>query len=70
MILHTELSALEKLYSGKVRDVYAVDDDHLLIIATDRISAYDVILPGGIPDKGKLLTRMALFWFDMMSDLV
>lgn len=70
MILHTELRALDKLYSGKVRDVYAVDDDHLLIIATDRVSAYDVILPKGIPGKGKLLTRMALFWFDMMADLV
>lgn len=68
--MQTELRALDKLYSGKVRDVYAVDDDHLLIIATDRVSAYDVILPGGIPNKGKLLTRMALFWFEMMADLV
>ncbi len=69
LILETELTAVEKLYSGKVRDVYAVDDDHLLIIATDRVSAYDVILPDGIPGKGRLLTRIALFWFSQMADV-
>jgi len=53
-----------------VRDVYAIDDAHLLIIATDRVSAYDVILPNGIPGKGKLLTQIALFWFQQMTDLV
>lgn len=69
--LHTSsLQSLEKIYSGKVRDVYAVEDDHLLIIATDRISAFDVILPGVIPGKGKLLTRLALFWFEQMASEV
>ena len=69
--LHTSsLQSLEKIYSGKVRDVYAVEDDYLLIIATDRISAFDVILPGVIPGKGKLLTKLALFWFEQMADVV
>jgi len=66
--LHTSnLQSLGKIYSGKVRDVYAVGDDQLLIIATDRISAYDVILPGVIPGKGKLLTELALHWFKVME---
>jgi len=69
--LHTSnLSSLPRIYSGKVRDVYAVGEDHLLIVATDRISAYDVILPGVIPGKGKLLTELALFWFDRMKSMV
>jgi len=70
VLLATDLGALDKLYSGKVRDVYAVDDDHLLIIATDRVSAYDVILPCGIPGKGRLLTRIAQFWFNLMQGMV
>lgn len=69
-VLETNLGSLNKLYSGKVRDIYEVDADHLLIIATDRISAYDVILPSAIPGKGKLLTDMALFWFKQMEGLV
>ena len=69
--LHTSrLHSLEKIYSGKVRDVYAVGDDQLLIIATDRISAYDVILPGVIPGKGKLLTELALYWFKAMEGVI
>ena len=69
--LHTSrLQSLEKIYSGKVRDVYAVGDDQLLIIATDRISAYDVILPGVIPGKGKLLTELALYWFKAMEGVI
>ena len=66
----TNLESLPKIYSGKVRDIFAVSDDHLLIVATDRISAYDVILPGVIPGKGKLLTELALFWFQQMQGLV
>lgn len=69
--LHTsDLQGLKKIYNGKVRDIYAVGDDHLLIIASDRVSAYDVILPSVIPGKGQLLTSIALFWFDQMKDLV
>jgi phosphoribosylaminoimidazole-succinocarboxamide synthase len=65
----TSLPGFERVASGKVRDVYAVGDD-LLIIATDRISAFDCILPQGIPGKGRVLTRMSLFWFDFLRGLV
>jgi len=55
---------------GKVRDIYSVDDSHLLIVTTDRLSAYDVILPDPIPGKGEILTQISLFWFRMMSDII
>lgn len=55
---------------GKVRDVYAVGDQHLLIVATDRISAFDYVLGSGIPDKGRILTAMSLFWFAKVEGLV
>ena len=55
---------------GKVRDIYAVGDDHLLIVTTDRLSAYDVVMPDPVPGKGRILTRLSLFWFRMMSDLI
>lgn len=57
------MPTLPHLASGKVREIYAVDDDTLLFVATDRISAYDVILPDPIPDKGRVLTGLSLFWF-------
>lgn len=55
---------------GKVRDIYSIDDDHLLIVTTDRLSAFDVVLPDPIPGKGEVLTRISLFWFRMMSDII
>jgi phosphoribosylaminoimidazole-succinocarboxamide synthase len=55
---------------GKVRDVYEADDDHLLLVASDRISAFDVVLPNPIPDKGRVLTGLSLFWFAQTQDLV
>ncbi len=55
---------------GKVRDIYSVDNEHLLIVTTDRLSAYDVVLPDPVPMKGEVLTRISLFWFRMMADLV
>ena len=58
------------LHSGKVRDLYEIGDGHLLMVASDRISAFDFILTPGIPDKGEILTRMSLWWFDQLSDLV
>jgi len=61
---------LKLLGRGKVRDIYEADDQHLLIVATDRLSAYDVIMPNPIPGKGEILTSLSNFWFDMMSDLV
>jgi phosphoribosylaminoimidazole-succinocarboxamide synthase len=68
-LLQTSLSDLQLLRRGKVRDVYTVDDDSLLIVATDRISAFDYILPTGIPDKGRVLTQLSIFWFDFLRDL-
>lgn len=64
-----EIDGAVHLHSGKVRDLYAWGD-HLLMIASDRISAYDFILEPGIPDKGEILTRMSLWWFDQLADLV
>ncbi len=58
------------LYSGKVRDLWSTPTDDLLFVATDRISAYDYILPTQIPDKGKILTAVSLWWFDQLADLV
>ncbi len=69
VITSTSLPGIDKVASGKVRDVYAVGDD-LLIVATDRISAFDCILPQGIPGKGRVLTQMSLFWFDFLRELV
>jgi phosphoribosylaminoimidazole-succinocarboxamide synthase len=61
---------LKLLYSGKVRDVYQLPGGHLLLVATDRISAYDYVLPTLIPDKGKILTQLSLWWFSRLADLV
>ncbi|HWG93351.1 MAG TPA: phosphoribosylaminoimidazolesuccinocarboxamide synthase [Mycobacteriales bacterium] len=55
---------------GKVRELYAVDDDHLLLVASDRLSAYDVVLPTPVPDKGAVLTGLSLWWFDQLADVV
>lgn len=70
MANHAALSDLEHVASGKVREIYRVDDSHLLLVATDRISAYDHILPSLIPDKGRVLTAMSAFWFELLADLV
>jgi phosphoribosylaminoimidazole-succinocarboxamide synthase len=67
---NSELTSLKKLSRGKVRDNYAVGDDKLLIVTSDRLSAFDVIMTEPIPDKGKVLNAMALFWFDYLSDVV
>ena len=67
LLLESNLPGLELLRRGKVRDVYAVDRDRLLIVATDRISAFDVILGSGIPDKGRVLTQISLFWFNFLT---
>lgn len=71
MIIHeTNLPGVELLSRGKVRDIYAVGDDKLLVVATDRISAFDVILDQPIPDKGRVLTQLSCFWFDRFLGLV
>ena len=69
MLLETNLSGLKLRARGKVRDIYE-DGDRLLIVATDRISAFDYILATGIPDKGRVLTQMTLFWLDFLREMV
>jgi len=65
-----ELPGAKHLHSGKVRDLYLMDDGRLLMVASDRISAYDHVLETTIPDKGAILTQMSLWWFDQLADLV
>lgn len=71
-ILTTDLPELQLVHRGKVRDMYAIDghDDKLLMVATDRISAYDVVMNDAIPGKGRILTQLSLFWFDLLADVV
>jgi len=70
VLLQTDFPELELHASGKVRDVYRLDNEHLLFVATDRISAFDYVLATGIPHKGQVLTQISLFWFDYLHDLV
>ncbi|EGO31062.1 hypothetical protein SERLADRAFT_353724 [Serpula lacrymans var. lacrymans S7.9] len=70
-LINTDFPSLTLFSKGKVRDVYLTSSpDHLLFAATDRISVFDVILRNGVPDKGKLLTKISLFWFDKLKDIV
>jgi phosphoribosylaminoimidazole-succinocarboxamide synthase len=69
-LLQTDLGALPLTARGKVRDIYALSADELLFVATDRISAFDHVLGSGIPDKGKILTQLSLFWFDFLKSIV
>jgi phosphoribosylaminoimidazole-succinocarboxamide synthase len=69
VISQTEFPGLKLLGRGKVRDIYDLGDQ-LLIVATDRLSAFDVVLPTPIPDKGRVLTQLSLFWFDKLADVV
>ncbi|MGL6040713.1 MAG: phosphoribosylaminoimidazolesuccinocarboxamide synthase [Deefgea sp.] len=66
----TNLTSLKKIYSGKVRDLYEIDETRMLMIATDRLSAFDVILAEPIPEKGKILTAISNFWFEKLKDVV
>jgi len=70
VLLKTDFPNLELFASGKVRDVYRVGSDHLLFVATDRISAFDYVLATGIPHKGRVLTQISMFWFDFLKDTV
>ena len=70
-ILHTSnVKSLKKIYQGKVRDVYEVDRDHLLIISTDRVSVFDIILPTPIPEKGIILNNVSNFWFKKFNNII
>jgi phosphoribosylaminoimidazole-succinocarboxamide synthase len=70
VLVQTDFPELELHASGKVRDVYSLDGERLLLVATDRISAFDYVLATGIPQKGRVLTQLSLFWFDFLGDLV
>ena len=69
-MLESQLHSLPLLRRGKVRDIYAIDADHLLIVATDRLSAFDVILPTPIPNKGVILTTISNFWFHFTQTII
>lgn len=68
-LMQSSIPELPLLARGKVRDIYAAGGDRLLLVATDRISAFDCVLPNPIPDKGRILTQISLFWFDFLKDL-
>ena len=69
-ILQSHLTSLPLLHRGKVRDIYAVGADKLLVVQTDRLSAFDVILPDPIPEKGRVLTRLSQFWFERLGHVI
>ena len=61
---------MKKIRSGKVREIYEVEDDKLMMVVSDRISAFDFIMPNPVPDKGKILNKISEFWFDFVSDII
>jgi phosphoribosylaminoimidazole-succinocarboxamide synthase len=69
-LYESKLSGLTRISQGKVRDMYAVDDDHLLIVTSDRLSAFDVVLPDPIPGKGAVLNELTEFWMNQTSDII
>ena len=69
-LFESSIPGLPLIGRGKVRDIYSVDADHLLIVTSDRLSAYDVVMPDPVPGKGAVLTRMSVFWFRMMTDII
>ena len=69
-LLESNLTSLPLLHRGKVRDIYEVDDERLLIVQTDRLSAFDVILPTPVPGKGQVLTTLSNFWFSKLNHVV
>ncbi len=69
-LYESDLSSLTRLYRGKVRDLYDIDNEHILIVASDRLSAFDVVLPDLITGKGELLTQLSTFWFQQLGDIV
>jgi phosphoribosylaminoimidazole-succinocarboxamide synthase len=69
-VFHSNVRELPLIHRGKVRDIYAIDDDHMLIVTTDRLSAFDVVLPDPIPDKGRVLTQISNSWFAQTTGIV
>ncbi|MEJ2714207.1 MAG: phosphoribosylaminoimidazolesuccinocarboxamide synthase [Acidihalobacter sp.] len=70
ILFQAELKTLPLIHRGKVRDIFAVDDEHMLIVTTDRLSAFDVVLPTPIPGKGRVLTQVSNFWFERLAHIV
>src|SRR5688572_25690356 len=69
-VFDSHVTGLERIHRGKVRDIYGIDDEHMLIVTTDRLSAFDVVLPDPIPDKGRVLTEISDFWFARTQHIV
>ena len=69
-LLATNILGLERYATGKVRDVYLVGEDQILLVATDRLSAFDVVMRQGIPEKGRVLTQTAVFWFGKTQNII
>src|SRR5262249_25439874 len=69
-MLESHVPSLQRIHQGKVRDIYAVDEQHMLIVTTDRLSAFDVGMPAPIPGKGSVLTRISNFWFERTRQIV
>ncbi|MFZ3088044.1 MAG: phosphoribosylaminoimidazolesuccinocarboxamide synthase [Methylotenera sp.] len=69
-LLETSIKSLKRIHQGKVRDIYDIDANTMLLVSTDRLSAFDVILPTGIANKGAMLTQMANFWFEKLKNVV
>jgi len=69
-LYESRVSGLSRISQGKVRDIYSIDEEHLLIVTSDRLSAFDVVLPDAIPGKGEVLTRLSNFWFERTADIV
>src|SRR5213594_1835927 len=70
IVFDSKINSLKQIGKGKVRDIYAVDADKMLIVASDRLSAFDVVLPDPIPDKGRVLNEMSNFWFRRLGHIV
>lgn len=70
VMFQSDIADLPLLHRGKVRDIYGIGDDHLLIVTTDRLSAFDVVLPTPIPDKGRVLTALSQFWFQRLEKII
>jgi phosphoribosylaminoimidazole-succinocarboxamide synthase len=70
VLYRSHINSLQLIANGKVRDIYSIDDQHMLIVTSDRLSAFDVILPDPIPGKGRVLTEVSNFWFDRCKDII
>ena len=70
LLFDSQIKSLSRIGRGKVRDIYAIDNDKMMIVVSDRLSAFDVVLPDPIPDKGRVLNELAYFWFAKLAHVV